>query len=114
MHADQPLPVKAKALLLAADSDRVVWMNEAASESMSRHWRQGERPSLEEAFSMAGPLGLADAVRQVRATGEAVHAQSRVISTRKGAMVVAASVYRLPDGAVLVVSETTFRMGEKG
>jgi len=53
-------------------------------------------------------------VRQVRATGEAVHAQSRVISTRKGAMVVAASVYRLPDGAVLVVSETTFRMGEKG
>jgi hypothetical protein len=45
------------------------------------------------------------------ATGSAQHLRADLVSTSKGSMALAASVYALPDGTVLVLMENSWRSG---
>jgi hypothetical protein len=100
---DRQAPVSVKAYLVDPQSMRVTWLNESAKESMLE--ADAEALTVERAVPMAGPLAMAEAVRRVADGGEPEHVRTDVISVRRGSMGINASIYRLPDGMVLVLAE---------
>ena len=61
---------------------------------------------------MSDVLGLPDVVREVSQCGVARHLSANLVTTGKGAVAYVVSVYRLPDGAVLVLTEHAWHVGE--
>jgi hypothetical protein len=99
-------PVNAKVYLLDPGSRDVIWMTEAASAGASSD--ADGSSVLGEAMPMAEILGVPGAVAAVLETGEPQHLRTDLVSTSKGAMALATSVYLLPDGVVMVVTENAW------
>lgn len=97
-------PVRAKAAVIDPESMTVLWTNDADEIGGADPGR-----AIEEAVPMAEALGVPEAVAAVAATGEPRHLTTDLISSGRGSAVLAVSVYRLPDGAVLVLSEHSWR-----
>lgn len=110
--ADAASPVRAKALIVDPASMTVLWMNEAVAQSPTGAGSGASVGSaLAEVLPVAVTLGIPDAVRAVVATGSPQHLRADLVSTSKGSMALAASVYALPDGTVLVLMENSWRSG---
>jgi hypothetical protein len=106
---DHDAPVRAKAVLIDPVAMTVVWMNESGLQDLS-----GEEDSVlglpvEQAMPMAEMLGLPAALRTVADTGVAQHLRTGLVSTVKGSVEIVTSVYRLPDGELLVVTENAWQ-----
>lgn len=114
MNSDeQATPVKAKAVLIDPASLTVVWMNESAAQGLDdpHNDATGDVP-LESVVPMAESLGVPEAVRAVADTGVARHLQTKLVSTTKGSVTIVISMYRLPEGPVLLVMENAWQPRE--
>ena len=106
---EQNTPVKVKAAVIDAASMTVEWANEAAREGLSEQEGTCEPISIEQVVPMVKPLGVREALSVVADTGVPRHLQADVVSTSKGSMALVVSIYRLPDGMLLVLSENAWR-----
>ena len=108
------IPVKAKAVVVDPQSMAVVWANEAASEGDSGE--AGRPPlgtSIDRVVPMAEALGVPEALRSVADTGRARHLRADVVSMARGSVAMVASIYRLPDGMLLVLMENAWQVGKR-
>lgn len=111
---DPNAPVKAKAILIDPDSMTVVWMNESASaDGSNRTSGAGSGVTVEQVVPMAEALGVVSALRTVAKTGVARHLRAGVISTARGSFGITVSIYRLPDGKLLVLTENAWQAGNR-
>lgn len=103
-------PVNAKAVLIDPTSMTVVWMNEAARHD-APDVASDSMPGapIDQAIPMAEMLGLPAALRSVAKTGVAQHLRANLVSTTKGSVAIVTSVYRLPDGMLLVLTESAWQ-----
>lgn len=99
--------VRAKAALIDPVTMSVLWANELAEDG-------APAVALEDAIPLAEPMGVPEAIRAVADTGSPRHLRGNLVSTARGDMAVATSIYRLPHGEVLVVSEHTWRPARRG
>lgn len=107
-------PVNVKAVLLEPASMSVVWMNESASEDAEGGASSlAEGMPLAEAMPLAEQLGVPQAVAAVVRSGETQHLRTGLVSTTRGSLVLATSVYLLPDGMVLVLTENAWQTGRE-
>jgi hypothetical protein len=101
-------PINAKVVLIDPDSSTVLWMNESARQEYVGPESPVGLP-LAQAFPLADSLGVGEAVAQVAATGEARHLRTGLVSTSRGTLTIGSSMYRLPDGNVLLVTENAWQ-----
>lgn len=106
---EQDIPVKAKAVLIDPQSMTVVWMNESAAQDLSDGGLSVPGVTIEEALPLGETLGVPAALQSVAETGVVRHLRTNLVSTSKGSMTIATSVYRLPDGMVLVLTENAWQ-----
>ena len=105
------VPVNSKAVLIEPGSFTVVWMNESASRDCPDiDFGAGAGVPIEKAVPMAGVLGVMEAPKAVKETGVARHLHADVKRTGKGSMELAASIYRLPSGELLLLMEDTWKV----
>ena len=110
----QNTPVKAKAVLIDPGSTTVLWMNEAALQDFAG--TDGDSVSgvpIDQAVPLAETLGVPEALSTVARTGVAQHMRTDLVSTSKGSMAIATSVYRLPDGKLLLLMEHAWHVGHE-
>lgn len=108
-------PVRAKAVLVNPDTMTVLWMNESASAGIARRGAtRGRTLSLVDAVPVAEALGLVEVIADVSATGVAQHVGADLISTPRGNMGFTISIYRLPDGTVLLITEDAWQYEQRG
>jgi hypothetical protein len=100
--AQHDAPVRAKAVLVDPATMTVLWANEAAEHDVP------DRP-LEQAIPLAESMGVPESIKSVAETGVPRHLRTNLVSTGRGDMAIATSVYRVPDGTVLVLSEHTWQ-----
>jgi hypothetical protein len=79
-------------------------MNESAAEDAEGGLEAGRLP-LGAAVPTAELLGIPDALQAVRTTGAAQHLSTRLVSTSRGSVTIATSVYPLPERGALVLME---------
>lgn len=87
----------------------VQWLNESAAQDSTVEVGEDRGISLIEAVPMAELLGLPDALRRVHETGIAEHLSTGLVSTTRGSVALVTSVYRLPDGQLLVLTENAWQ-----
>ena len=106
-NADEPdIPVNAKAVLIDPASMTVVWMNESALQEVPGEDGESVRGlPVAQAVPMAELLGVPEALRRVSDTGVVQHLHTNLVSTAKGIMEIVSSVYPLPDGKLLLLTE---------
>jgi hypothetical protein len=97
-------PVSVKAALIDPASMAVIWANEPASEDAH------QPASVEDVVPLAAALQVPAALRAVAETGVARHLQADVVSTTRGSVTLRVSVYRLPDGMLLVLAENAWQV----
>jgi hypothetical protein len=102
MTEEHAAPVKAKAVLVDAASLDVLWANESATVDMSSDAAAGEAVTLDRLVPVEG---IMDAAHQVARSGRPAHLRTSLVSMSRGKIAVATSIYRLPDGTLLVLSE---------
>lgn len=103
---EQAEPVKTKAVLIDPESKTVLWMNEAAAQDVSdKVVESASGLSLDQAVPIGELLGVPEALSAAVKTGLAQHLQTELVSTAKGTMLIVASVYPLPDGKLLLLTE---------
>jgi hypothetical protein len=108
-------PVKAKAALIDPESMAVLWANEpppSAGSDAAAESRSGT--TIDDVVPMADSLGVPEALREVAVTGVARHLRVDVVSKTTGSIAQVVSIYRLPDGKLLVLSENAWVMGRGG
>jgi len=105
--ADENAPIRTRALVVDPASMIVLWANEAA------HGAAAAGAPVDTAVPMAAELGVTDAITRVAATGEPHYARADLIPTRRGSMVRAISLDRLPNGQVLVLMEDAWQHAGK-
>ncbi|MBN2248560.1 MAG: PAS domain-containing protein [Coriobacteriia bacterium] len=105
---ERDTPVRAKAFVIDPGAMTVLWVNEAAAEAASVGTRVIVGEAVERAVPLAEQLAIVPAIERVAATGEPYHVHADVIPTRRGSMVLAVSVYRLPEGDVLILVENVW------
>ena len=108
MTDGQAGPVRTKAVLVDPESMTTIWLNESADADSSTSPGEIVGSPLEQAMPMAATLGVLKAVREVADTGEPQHLSTDLVSTRRGSVAIATSVYLLPDRNVLVLTEQTW------
>jgi hypothetical protein len=112
--SEHDTPVNAKAVLVDPRSMSVSWMNESADQDYSKGGSDFVPGlPLDQAVPMAESLGLPEAVRSVADTGIPRHAQANLVSTSKGNVAIVTSVYLLPDGMVLMLTENAWQPGHR-
>jgi len=111
---DRDAPVKAKAVLVDPQTMTVVWANEAASEGdVGEAGRTLPGASIERFVPMAAALGVPEALHSVADSGIARHLRADLVSMARGSVAMVVSVYRLPDGMLLVIIENAWQMAER-
>jgi hypothetical protein len=111
---DRDVPVKAKAVLIDPRTMTVVWANEAASEDvLGEAGGALSGTSIGRLVPMAEALGVPEALRSVADTGIARHLHADLVSMARGSVAMVVSVYRLPDGMLLVIIENAWQMAER-
>lgn len=106
---ETPKPVRSKAYLIDPETLKVIWMNGSAQRD-HKGMAHKEPLDIEKAVPMTKILGISDVLPIVSDTGEPRHLHTATISTRKGAMGLTASLYRLPDGKLLLLIENAWQM----
>lgn len=106
---EKDIAVRAKVALIDPASMTVVWSN--ASDTPNQP-EQGEMTAagaaVEQVVPMAAALGVPEALRRVAEIGLPQHLRADLFSTSRGSMALTASIYRLPDGKLLVLTEHTW------
>lgn len=89
----------------------VVWMNDAAMQSLIGRAR-GFEPGMpvEEMASVAGTHDIPAALREAADAGEPRHVSVDLVSTGRGSVTIGTSVYPLPGGMLLVLTENSWEM----
>jgi hypothetical protein len=87
----------------------VLWVNDSAEDKAARAAASHEPPSLEDAIPLAQTIGVREAIGEALSSGAPQHLHADLVSTSKGAMALAVSVYLLPGGLALVLAENTWR-----
>ncbi|MRR10901.1 hypothetical protein EG835_00045 [bacterium] len=102
--------MRTKAVLFDAATLTVSWMNEAAEASLlERDSGAGVGMPAEAVISMTGSHDVLQALRDAAESGEARHLNVDLVSTGRGSMTVATSVYRLPDGMLLMLTDNSWQ-----
>jgi len=109
MDQEREIAVRAKVSLVDPDTFAVLWTNDPALASPEADAHIG----IDEIVPMAESLDLSDVLRDVAATGVSRNLKVDLVSTSKGAVAIVISIYRLPDGALMVVSENAWQAGRK-
>lgn len=108
-HANENVaPVKARVVVVDSATWTVVWANEAVADAFP----DSVVPAgtlIEQVLPLAVEMGVPGALRTVAMSGEARHFQTELVSTGRGNVTMVTSVYRLPDGSVLVVTENAWQ-----
>lgn len=104
--ADEGGPIRTRAVVIDPATMTVLWANEAARGAAAD---VAVGAPVEAAVPMAAELGIAEAIGRVAATGEPHYARADLIPTRRGSMVLAISLDRLPGGQVLVLMENAWK-----
>lgn len=105
----ESVPVRALAVLVNPNTLAVTWANEAVFASIAERGGSAEQVNLlDEAIPTATMVGLGDLVREVAETGAPAHRTTSIVSTVRGSATLVLSVYRLPDGQVLVIAENSW------
>lgn len=108
----KPGPVNAKAVLIDPASMTALWMNESAARDVGGDGAELDLPvALPKAVPLTEVLGLTGAVNAVADTGLPVHLRTGLVSTSRGSVVIAASLYPLPDGSQLLIIENDWEPG---
>lgn len=107
-------PVRTKAVLVEPASLRVLWMNESASagfpdEPVSSH----AGPPIDQIVPAGPNASGADTVRAVACSGVPQHLRADVVTTGKGSLSMVTSIYPMPDGTVLVLTENTWLLDKE-
>ena len=103
-------PVNAQVFLVDPRSRTVSWMNEPAAQALPHAGGRGEDAvTIDQVLPMAELLGVPAALAAVADTGVAQHLHADIVSTSKGSVAFVVSIYRLPDGMVLVVAENAWQ-----
>lgn len=102
-------PVKAKAVLIDPASMRVLWLNEsvAAGLGVEPGVPAAEVP-IEAVVPADGELSPREVLADVAATGRPRHLRADMLANRLGAVAMLTSVYPLPEGMLLVMTESSF------
>ena len=106
---DLSSPVEAKAVMVDPRTMTIVWMNESASHVVSGQHPGTADMTIGQVLPMAEAMGVPEALREVAATGVARHLRTALVSTVKGSVAIVVSIYRLPEGALLVLAENAWR-----
>lgn len=109
MSEDQQVAVRTKAVLVDPLTLGVLWANDVAQGDAASAAASDEPPSLEDAIPLAQTVGVREAIGEALSSGVPQHLHADLVSTSKGAMALAISVYRLPGGLALVLAENTWR-----
>lgn len=104
-------PVEARVFILDPSTLTVTWMNEAARDAMPGAGPSQVGSPVASVVPLADVLGLVEAVESVARDGIARHLSADLVSTAKGSVALVASVYRLPAGSVLLVTENAWQPG---
>ena len=105
----QGVPVNAKAVLIDADCTTVLWMNESAAGDSEVPPDSLPAP-LGQVVPISELIGVPEALLAVSRTGVAQHTRTDLVSTSRGRVVIAASMYRLPDGRLLLLIENAWQV----
>jgi hypothetical protein len=112
--SDENKPVRTKAVLIDPASMKVIWMNEMASQDLpSEFVGSYQGVDVEKAVPMAKALDLLKALSIASDSGESQHLRADLISSNRGKMSTVASVYRLPDGNLLLLTEIGWQLKDK-
>jgi hypothetical protein len=109
---DKSTPVQAKAVLVDPEAMTVLWMNESAAEGLSAP-DSAPGASIGQALPLAETMGVAEALRMAAETGEAQHLHANLVSTARGSLEIVTSVYRLPDGKLLVLTDNAWQQAAR-
>lgn len=104
---DRETPVRVKAYLVDPATMTVTWMNEAAAQGFLPGAMAAGVP-VQQVVPAGGPEPADEMVRAVADCGEARHVRGDVVSTRRGSLAMVTSLYRVPGGAVLVLTENVW------
>jgi hypothetical protein len=107
---ERAAPVKAKAVLIDPQAMTVSWMNEAGAQDFPGAESTLAGTPVERAVPLAELLGVPKALRDAARTGEPRHLHADLVSSAKGSVAIVASVYRLPDGQLLLLMENAFQV----
>lgn len=102
-------PVKAKAVLVDPGTMRVVWLNEAVAAGLGiEPGVPAAEVPLEAVVPAEGERPPRALLADVASTGRPRHLRADMLANRLGAVAMLTSIYPLPDGMLLVVTESSF------
>ncbi len=105
--------VATQAFLVGPDTLTVEWMNEAAAAAVEDRGAAARGSPIESALPMAAALGVAEALREVAASGVTRHLRTDVIGTARRSLALVVSIHRLPDGKLLLLAEHAVQAGRR-
>jgi hypothetical protein len=100
--------VRTAAHLVDPEDMTVLWMNEPAVASMEPD--KAATPGMPVSQALPEPEAsiIPGALRLVADTGETHHVHATLVSVARGSISATSSIYRLPDGSLLLLTERTF------
>jgi hypothetical protein len=103
-------PARVKAALVDPHSMKIIWMNEAAAHSVERDpIDPASGVTIDRLVPMSDALGVAAALREVADSGTPQHMQTDLVSTARGSVAIVISIYRMPEGALLMLMENAWQ-----
>lgn len=103
-------PVKVKAALVDPGPMRVVWLNESAAAGLGvEPGATAEVVPIESVVpSSAAGESPREVLAGVAASGQPRHLRADMLASRRGSVAMLTSIYRLPDGMLMVITESTY------
>lgn len=99
--------VSTRALLVDPSTRAVLWASDPAT--LAR-LESGERFGASDALQLPATVGLEEAVAGVADTGRPRHVSASLVATSRATVTLVVSVYALPDGALLVLADTSWHV----
>jgi hypothetical protein len=97
-------------MLVDPESLTVLWANDPAAGAVADGVGDpSSGTSLALALPMAATMGVPEALRLVAATGTPLHLRADLVATTRGSASLVVSIYRLPDGRILLLAEDTWQ-----
>lgn len=108
MQKAENVPVAATAAVIDPASMAVVWTNHPVAATR----RSAATPvvTLDQVVPLAAQMGVPEALRAVAETGVAQHLSADVVAMSRAAATLSVSIYRLPDGKLLLLAGDTWRL----